>query len=177
MIGGSIAGYGLLNNTRKATADVTMGNLNIGSDNVTTADGTISDVEATVSGKWQYKLPGGDVDQWKVLLQVSDGDTWGIVGETSGSANYAQYNDSYTVSGSIIDTGLFDVSFFSAPGPGKQKTVELPLQVTFKVLNPDGNSLAISKITDTAKVVVAQEQIDASLYGELQGDGSVSIDT
>jgi len=172
---GLAGGALLMNSTDTAKASVSMGSLNLGSDSVTTKDGTISGVNATVSGKWQYELPGGDVDHWRTQLRVSDGESWATVGETTGNVEYNRYNDEYTVSGSITDTELFDPSFFSAPGPGKQKVVELPFEVLFQVHTSDETVLANASITDRAKVTVAQESINASLYGELRGEGSINI--
>jgi len=115
------------------------------------------------------------VDYWEVELRVSDGDAWYTVAETSESQQYAQYSGTYSLTGSITDTEAFDVSYFSAPEPGKQTTVELPLQVRFRVIGTSGNPLARTIIEDTASVTVGQNSIDASLYGQVSGEGSVSV--
>jgi len=176
-VAGVAAGGVLLTQSDRAKADVTFGELTMASDKATTADGTIENVSASAQGTWSYELPGGNPAKWIVELRVSDGDTWGIVGTSSGNLEYDLYEDSYSVSGSITNTNLFDTSFFAAPGPGKQKSVELPIAVNFVVQDSEETTLARAGIEDTATVTVAQEQINASLYGKVSGDGSVSIGT
>ena len=164
-----------IKSTQTANAQVSMGSLDMADDSTTTSDGTISDVSATVSGDWSYELPAGSVDYWEVELRVSDGDTWYTVAETSETNQYNQYSGTYELSGSITDTEAVDVSFFSAPGPGQQTTVTLPLQVRFRVIDTNGSPLATTAVTDDATVTVGQNEIDASLYGEVSGEGSVSV--
>jgi hypothetical protein len=156
-------------------ASVSMGSLDMTGDQQTTSDGYVNDITATVSGSWQYELPGGAPSTWVVALRVSDGDSWYPVGSTSGDAEYKQYNDFYTVSGSIIETEAFTTETFAAPGPGRQITADLPLQIWFRVLDTNEQPLASTKATDTATVTVGQEAIDASLYGEVSGEGAVEI--
>jgi hypothetical protein len=152
-----------------------MGNLDVSGDQKTTTNGYINDLTATLSGKWQYELPGGTPSKWIIALQVSDGNAWYTIGETTGQAEYKQYNDTYEVSGSILDSEAFSSEFFAAPGPGKQTSVDLPIQVTFEVLDINDTPLASTSIEDTATVTVGQEAIDASLYGEVNGEGSIDI--
>ena len=174
-IGSMGATAAVLRTAEPAQATVSMGTLNIADDSITTNDGNISDVSATVSGSWSYELPGGNVDHWEVQLRVSDGNAWYTVGQTSDTNQYKQYSGQYSVSGSITDTEAFDVSFFSSPGPGQQTTVELPLQVRFRVMDTSGTELANTTVKDTASVVVGQTEIDASLYGEVSGEGSLNV--
>lgn len=164
-----------MQNTAQAQADVSMGTLEMSNDSVTTTDGLIENVVATVAGEYSYELPGGDPQRWIVDLRVSDGDVWETIGQTTEENQYAQYSGSYTVEGDLIEQGPFDQSFFSAPGPGKQQSVELPFEVRFQVIGSDETVLARSSIKDTATVTVGQEEINASLYGEIGGTGSVNI--
>jgi len=169
------AGTAYVASTGTAQASVSMGSLDVSGDQKTTSNGYINDLTATVSGSWQYELPGGDPSRYTITLSVSDGDSWYPVGETSGDVSYKQYNSDYTVSGSIIETEAFSAEYFAAPGPGKQTTVELPLRIWFQVLTDDGTPLASTQIEDMATITVGQEAIDASLYGEVSGQGSVEI--
>lgn len=173
---GLAVGIGAMQSTEAATAQVTMGELSMGDASTTTSTGSISNVSATVSGDWSYELPVNTVDYWEVELRVSDGDGWYTVAKTSESNQYAQYSGTYTLTGSITDTQAFDVSFFRAPGPGQQTTVTLPLQVRFRVIGTSGSPLATTAVNDEAAVTVGQNEIDASLYGEVSGSGSLSID-
>lgn len=180
-IGSGITGLGagavLLNrSTAEAQASVDANSFNIGDDQVTTDDGVISNVGASVSGNWSYELPGGSPSQWKVTLRVSDGNTWGKVAETSNSVEYARYSGTFEVSGSLTETSMFDISYFSAPGPGKQKSVTLPFELWFRVVGSDDTVLASTALQEEATVTVAQSEIDASLYGKISGSGSVSVE-
>jgi len=172
-------GIGLLTTAEKtkAQANVEMGSLSIENESAVTKQGFVEDISCTVSGQWAYELPGGSPSKWIVELRVSDGEKWHTVGETSGSAEYNMYEDSYTVSGSLVQSGPFDQSFFAAPAPGKQKTVELPFSTRFRVLQGDETVLATETIEDTAKVTIGQEAIDATLYGQLSGEGGLTITT
>jgi len=164
-----------LSSTETANAEVSMGTLDMSDASTSNSDGQISNVGATVSGSWSYELPAGSVDHWLIELRVSDGDGWYTVAETSESNQYNQYSGTYEVSGSITDTEAFDVSFFAAPGPGQQTSVTLPLQVRFRVIGTNGTELANTTVSDEATVTVGQNEIDASLYGEVSGEGSVSV--
>lgn len=176
-LGGLGAGTILMNqSTTNAAASVSMGSLAMSGDKTTTDDGNIANVTATVNGTWQYELPGGSPTEWLVQLRVSDGDNWAVVGQDSGSVSYAMYEGQYSVSGSVTQTALFDASYFAAPEQGTQKAVELPVQIWFRVLDSDGTALASTKLDDTATVTVAQEAIDASLYGEVQGSGGLTVE-
>lgn len=161
--------------TNAAAASISMGSLEMSNGKTTTDDGNISNVEATVSGNWEYELPGGQPVEWLVQLRVSDGSTWGVVGQDSGSLEWAMFDGSYSITGSVTQTALFDASYFAAPKPGKKKVVELPFQVWFRVLNSEGTALASTKLDEKATVTVAQESIDASLYGEVSGTGGVTV--
>jgi hypothetical protein len=174
---GTTAGAVLLNgSTGKAKAAVDANSFSIGDDAVTTGDGNISNVKASVSGNWSYELPGGSPSQWLVTLRVSDGNTWGKIAETSGSVEYAQYSGTFEVTGSLTDTSLFDVSEFAAPEPGKQKTMTIPFELWFRVVESDDTVLASTALQDKGSVTVAQSEINASLYGMVDGSGSVSIE-
>ena len=176
---GSIAfgtGYALFHRgTQQATAQVSTESFDIAGDSVTTSDGYIQNVSVTVSGGWSYELPGGDVTEWKLDLRVSDGDTWNTIGQVTGTNEYHQYNESYEVSGNLIEDGPFSQEFFAAPGPGKQTSVEMPFEIWFRVLTSDGTPLADASKEDTATIAVGQEEINANLYGEVGGSGSVTI--
>lgn len=176
-LGGLGAGTILMNHSTDsaAAASVSMGTLEMSNDNATTDDGNISNVAASVSGTWEYELPAQPTE-WLVQLRVSDGQTWAVVGQDSGSLEYAMMDGEYTVSGSVTETSIFDVSYFSAPEPGKEKIVELPFQVWFRVLDGEGTAMASQKLDETATVTVAQESIDASLYGEVMGSGGVTVE-
>jgi len=163
--------------TANAQADVSMGTLDIGDKSTLTEEGYVEEISCTVSGKWSYELPGGNPSMWIVQLNVSDGDVWHTIGESTGEAEYNRYNSDYTVSGSLIQDGPFNQSFFAAPGPGKQTTVDLPFQARFKVVQEDETVLANTSIEDTAAISIGQEAINASLYGELKGTGSIEITT
>jgi hypothetical protein len=82
----------------------------------------------------------------------------------------------YSITGSVTDTAIFDVNYFAAPEPGKEKIVELPFQVWFRVLDEEGTAMASQKLDETATVTVAQESIDASLYGQVSGSGGVTVE-
>jgi hypothetical protein len=172
-------GIGLLSTAQKteAQASVDMGTLSIADESAVTTQGFVEDISCTVAGQWSYELPGGTPSKWIVALRVSDGEQWHTVGDTSGNVEYAMYEDSYTVTGSLVQSGPFQQSFFSAPGPGKQTTVELPFSVRFRVLQDDETVLATETIEDTAGVTIGQEAINATLYGELSGEGGLEITT
>lgn len=160
--------------SQPASATVSMGQLSMSDDRITNDTGNIENVSATVSGSWQYELPGGTPTESTISLRVSDGDSWYTVAEKSESREYAQFNSEYSVGGSVTETSGFDVSYFAAPGPGKQTSVELPFEIWFRV-NGENTQLASSRVSDTATVTVGQTTINASLYGELQGEGSVNV--
>lgn len=175
-LGGLFAGGMLFSSTESAAAEVSLGDLQIGDDKTTTDDGVISNVSCTVSGNWKYRIPGGNPTTWNVQLRASNGDTWASVAKTSNSLDgYHQMSGDYSLSGSLTDTDAFGLGMFEAPGPGKQKSVTLPLQVWFQVLDDNQTALASTKVADEATVTVAQSEIDASLHGQVSGSGSLSV--
>lgn len=165
----------LANTTDTAEATVTMGQLSMSGDTMTSDNGNVQNVSATVSGSWSYELPGGSPDHSTVALMVSDGESWYSVAEQTDSREYNQYSGEYEISGSVTDTEAFDPSFFAAPGPGQQTIVDLPFRVWFQVLNSNDQPLADARIEDTATVTVGQNSINATEYGQVSGEGSVNI--
>lgn len=175
-IGGTVGAVALQETTGRASADVTMGELSMQGTDMTTDNGTVQRVTASVSGSWQYELPAGDPEAWRVSLRVSDGDSWYTVGETGQTVKYAQYNDDYSVSGSVTDTDAFDPEFFAPPGPGQQTVVDLPFQVWFRVVSTSDTLLADTTVSDVATITITQNQINASEYGQVGGSGSVTVE-
>jgi hypothetical protein len=80
-VAGLAAGYHLMHrSTTDAAAAVSLGTLDVSGDDVTTDDGTISALTASVSGQWEYALPSGaNPDRWEVTLVVADSDAQAAV--------------------------------------------------------------------------------------------------
>ena len=170
-------GAGALLTDQPVRADITTETLSINGAETTTQDGTISDVTVSVSGSWQYNVPSGkEPDQWSIVFMVenSNGDT-DTIATDSGTAMYLSADGSYSLSDSLTDTSLYDISDFAQDSEGQTTSVDLTFRLIFEVLNPDGTVIAGSELQDAATVSVTNEQYTVEEHGTISGSGNITI--
>lgn len=161
--------------SQTTSATVTANTLSISDASATTDDGAIENVNVSISGSWDYDLPAGkNPHRWRVALLVERDGSTDKIAETSGAADYLLNNGSYSVSGSITGSELYDTSDFAAM-EGNTKTVDVTLTVVFTVLTSDGTELAKDTLSDTGTVSHTHESYNASDFGSLTGSGSLTI--
>lgn len=175
-LAGLISGYGIMEySTDKASANITSNSLNVSDASTTTQDGTIENVNVSISGEWEYDLPSGkSPHRWTVKLLVERDGKTDKIATTSAEARYLLNNGSYSVSGSITDSDLFDASDFAAV-EGNTKTIDVTLTAVFTVTTEDGSRLAKDTLSDTGTVDHKHDAYNASDFGNLTGDGDLEV--
>lgn len=178
LVTGGLASVILLQNqSEPASASVSLGSFEIDNNSVTTDSGEIQDVLINVAGNWRYAINHGDPERWQVTLSVQKENEWATVESTSNAISYTTYQGDYSISGSVIDTKLYNKHTFAVEDRGETKEVDLPFQILFEVLNVNNKVLASAVIEETATVEVSRKAFDASLYGDVSGDGEIVIET
>ena len=170
-------GAGALLSSQPVRADITTEELSINGAEATTQDGSISDVTVSVSGSWEYNVPSGkEPDSWNIsfVVENSNGDS-DTLASTSGEAMYLNADGSYSLSESLTDTSLYDISDFAQDSEGQTTSVDLTFRLIFEVLNPDGTVIAGSELQDAATVSVTNEQYSVEEHGTLDGSGNITI--
>lgn len=175
-LAGLISGYGIMEySTENASANITSNTLNVSDASTTTQDGTVENVNVSISGDWEYDLPSGkSPHRWTVKLLVERNGKTDKIAETSGNARYLLNNGSYEVAGSITDSELYDTSDFAAM-EGNTKSIDVTLTVVFVVTSEDGTQLAKDTLSDTGTVDHKHDAYNASDFGNLTGDGDLEV--
>jgi len=179
-VGSSIAGLSvgatLLNSgTQTAQASVSMGDLSIGSAETTTNDGTINDVKANVSGRWNYDVPEGKKPKlWQTALWVLKDGERGLVGLDEGESIYLKNDGDWSINGSLLATELYSAEDFAAPKDSPQE-VDLSFELAFNLFNDSETLLATAKITDSATATVHNRNYIAEDHGDVGGSGEIVI--
>lgn len=158
-----------------SAAALTMDELSIEDASKETRDGTIKTVKVDLDGNWQYDIPAGeDPHHWKVTLSATNGENVEKVGQDTGEARYLTSSGSYSITGDLTDTEIYDAEMFSAP-EGKVKTVTIGFALRFMLDSGNNDRLAQTTIEDTAKVEVTHLGYQPTEHGEASGSGSLRI--
>lgn len=179
-IGSGIAGLGLgflfLSSSKSATATLAVTSMSISDDSITTRDGTISDVQISISGSWDYSVPNDkDPAEWSLQLLVIRDNESAVIDSTTGSAMYLSSDGDYTLSGSVLSTDLYSVGDFEEGTQGATKDTTLTFRVVFEVLNSDGERLATARKEASGITAVTNEDYNASEFGSLSGSGELTL--
>jgi len=175
VVGVTAGGTIVAETTDTAAAAVSMGTLSVSDAATTTDDGSVADVLLSLSGEWQYDLPAGTSPAtWTAEAVVTNGDSQATVDTTSGEAQYLRNSGSYELSGSLLQTDVYDAETFAAPD-GKTREVTMGVAVVFRVTSDSDRVLAASTIQDTATVSVTNRAYNATQYGSVGGDGAVNV--
>jgi len=176
-LAGLVAGFGLSDGPGKTSASIDTEELSISDDSTTTRDGTISNVSVNLTGNWEYSVPNSKSPSKYFITLLVNPESGGIdVTSTTGEVLYLSDSGSYSLSGSLTETDAYSVSDFESGSKGETKTVEIPFQLRFSVVNSDGIVLASSSLSDTAVVDVTNEDYVASTKGSLDGSGSIQVE-
>lgn len=163
---------------RTAAATVAPKGLTIDGAEQTSPNGRVRNVTATTDAQWSYDLPGKkNPETWRLALVATDGESQTTIDETSGAAKYLTFSGDATLSGSVLDADGYSAEMFAAPEAETVTTVTVGLGLTFDVTNPDGDELARATTATTAEVKITNEGWQATEYGSVSGDGSVSVET
>jgi len=179
-LAGTAVGATMLAQTpdRTSAATVAPTGLTIDGTERTTPNGLVRDVNATTDAQWSYDLPGGkNAATWRLALVATDGESQTTIDETSGEAKYLTFSGDATLSGSVLDADGYTAEMFAALEADTVTTVTVGLGLRFSVTTPDGEELARATTATTAEVEITNRGWQATEYGNVGGDGSVSVTT
>jgi len=162
--------------SQSVKASVEASDFSLDGDSITTRDGEISSLSVSVNASWSYELPSGkSPNTWTVaLLTHRDGKT-ATVDKTTGDAMYLTSSGDVELSGSVLETELYQASDFDSTTEGETLVSKIPFSLLFTVENSDGEIVAQATNQDRGKLSVTNEAYNASEHGELSGSGSLNV--
>lgn len=169
-VGGvAVVGFG---SSGTANAQVEASDLDIPKATREGEDGTVSDIDVSLSGSYQYTV--NDADSYLITLAVAsepDKSDWGIIDQEEDSAMAASTAGQYSLSGSILSHDQIEAADFSADA-SETTTKDVPIMVALDVIH--GGETIVSAIAETvAKVEVTSTAVKAT--AEVTGSGQVEI--
>jgi len=140
-------------------------------------DGAVSAVTLDLDVEWAYDLPA-ETSPSTVIVEVAagtDGDV-SVVGSAESAQLFVEADGSESFDVGLIEQGALASSDVEPDGTGERETT-VTVEARLRVENADGDVLAKETTSDTATLTVTRDGVDASAFGEVGGDGSLSIST
>jgi hypothetical protein len=140
-------------------------------------DGSVSAVTLDLDVEWQYDLPDATAPS-TVIVEVAagtDGDLT-VVGSAESAQLFVEADGSENFDVGLIAEGALAASDVEPDGTGGRET-DVAIEARLRVENAGGDALATETTRDTATLTVTRDGVEASEYGQVGGDGSLSIST
>jgi hypothetical protein len=99
-----------------------------------------------------------------------------VVGSAESAQLFTEADGSESFDVGLIAEGAIAASAVEPDGTGERKT-EVVVEARLRVENSAGDVLARETASDTATLTVTRDGVTASEYGQVGGDGSLSIAT
>lgn len=174
LFSGSIAGRFL---TGTARADAAVTDLGVAGDSITTDDGQLTGLTASVSGHVSYD--GLDTEAVSVDIELYAAPSGGAIDAagnlidsesvtvalTSGLDTHAGHYDYSFVDADVLAADDLAASDFSATGDGTTKDTDVDFRIAMTVKDLDGNVLVTAATTDMATISVTNEANSANAGG------------
>jgi len=141
-------------------------------------DGSVSAVTLDLDVEWAYDLPS-ETSPSTVVVEVAAGPADGsvtVVGSAESAQLFTEADGSKAFDVGLISEGALAASDVEPDGTGERETA-VTVDARLRVENADGTVLAREATSDTATLSVTRDGVDASAFGEVGGDGSLSIAT
>jgi hypothetical protein len=153
--------------------------LDVSGDDATIAsDGSVSAVTLDIDVEWAYDLPESTAPE-TVVVEVAAGPSDGDLA-TAASAESAQLfttaDGSESFEAGLIQQGALEAAALAPDSSGTRDT-EVTVEARLRVESSGDTVLATERTSDTALLTVTREGVSASEYGEVGGDGSLTIGT
>jgi len=153
--------------------------LDVAGDSATlAADGSVSAVTLDLDVEWAYDLPS-KTSPSTVLVEVAAGPADGsvtVVGSAESAQLFVEADGTESFDVGLISEGALAASDVEPDGTGERET-SVTVEARLRVENSGGTVLARETTSDTATLTVTRDGVDASEYGQVGGDGSLSITT
>jgi hypothetical protein len=140
-------------------------------------DGSVSAVTLDLDVEWQYDLPD-QTSPSTVVIEVAagtDGDLT-VVGSAESAQLFVEADGSESFDVGLIEQGAIAAANVEPDGTGERET-SVTVEARLRVENSAGDVLARETTSDTATLTVTRDGVDASAFGAVGGDGSLSIST
>jgi len=141
-------------------------------------DGSVSAVTMDLTVEWAYDLPDETAPS-TVVIEVAAGPADGsvtVVGSAESAQLFVEADGSESFDVGLIEQGALAPSDVEPDGTGERETT-VTVEARLRVENADGTVLARETTSDTATLAVTRDGVDASAFGAVGGDGSLSIST
>jgi len=140
-------------------------------------DGSVSAVTLDLDVEWAYDLPS-ETSPSTVVIEVAagtDGDV-SVVGSAESAQLFVEADGSESFDVGLIEQGAIAASDVEPDGTGERETT-VTVEARLRVESSGGTVLARETTSDTATLTVTRDGVKASEYGQVGGDGSLSIST
>ncbi len=162
--------------SQRAKASVEGSNFGIAGDSITTRDGKIRSLSVSVDASWSYDLPSGKSPaKWTVALLTHRDDESAVIDKSTGDAMYLTSSGDVELSGSVLETKLYQAPDFTSTEEGETLISKIPFSLLFTVENSNGEIVAQATHQDRGKLSVTNEAFNASEHGELDGSGELNV--
>jgi len=140
-------------------------------------DGTVTAVRLDLDVEWAYDLPS-ETAPATVVIEVAagtDGDVT-VVASAESAQLFVEADGTESFDVGLIEQSALSSSDVEPDGTGERET-SVTVEARLRVENSAGDVLARETTSDTATLTVTRDGVDASAFGEVGGDGSLSIST
>jgi hypothetical protein len=176
-VGGGAATAAGLSMATESAAQAAL-TLDVAGDSATIAtDGSVTAVTLDLVVQWQYDLPDETAPS-TVVVEVAagtDGELT-VVGSAESSQLFVEAEGTESFDVGLISEGALSASDVEPSGTGERET-DVTVEARLRVENAGGDALATETTSDTAALSVTRDGVEASEYGAVGGDGSLSIST
>jgi hypothetical protein len=140
-------------------------------------DGAVSAVTLDLTVEWAYDLPA-ETSPSTVIVEVAagtDGDLT-VVGSAESAQLFVEADGTEAFDVGLIAEGAIAAADVEPSGTGERETT-VTVEARLRVENSSGTVLARETTSDTATLTVSRDGVEASEYGQVGGDGSLTIAT
>jgi len=152
--------------------------LDVAGDSATLAtDGSVSAVTLDLDVEWQYDLPS-ETSPSTVIVEIAagtDGDLT-VVASAESAQLFVEADGSESFDVGLNAEGAIAAADVEPSGTGERETT-VTVEARLRVENSSGTVLARETTSDTATLTVSRDGVEASEYGQVGGDGSLTIAT
>jgi hypothetical protein len=141
-------------------------------------DGSVSAVRLDIDVEWAYDLPE-ETSPSTVLVEVAAGtsaDSLTVVGSAESAQLFVEADGTESFDVGLIAQDALTANDVEPDGTGERETT-VTVEARLRVESASGDVLARETASDTAVLTVTRDGVEASEYGGVGGDGSLTIET
>jgi len=140
-------------------------------------DGAVSAVTLDIDIEWQYDLPD-ETSPSTVIVEVAagtDGEV-SVVDSAESAQLFAEADGTESFDVGLLAEGVLSAGALEPDATGTRETT-VTVEARLRVESTSDSVLARETASDTAVLTVTRDGVEASEYGQVGGDGSLSIST